>query len=76
VFFYSTRGLELLARRHGYHYFGAGALHVFARSSLAPLRRALLRGVLSRRGIRLLRIWRAARQDNRYAQADYEQLSR
>jgi hypothetical protein len=40
------------------------------------LRRSLLRGVLSRRGIRLLRMWRAARQDNRYAQADYDQLTR
>lgn len=76
VFFYSMRGLKLLAHRYGYEYFGAGAFHVFSRSSLTPLRRSLLRGVLSRRGIRLLRMWRAARQDNRYAQADYDQLTR
>ncbi len=76
VFFYSTRGLQLLAHRHGYAYFGAGAFHVFSRSGFPPLRRLLLRCVLSRRGIRLLRIWRAARQDNRYAQADYDQLTR
>jgi hypothetical protein len=76
VFFYSTRALELLARRHEYHYFGAGAFHVFSRSTLSPLRRTLLRGALSRRGIRLLRIGLAARQDNRYAEADYDQLTR
>jgi hypothetical protein len=76
VFFYSTRALMLLARRHGYHYFGAGAFHVFSRSALAPLRRMALRGALSRRGIRLMRVWLAARQDNRYAQADYDRLRR
>jgi hypothetical protein len=76
VFFYSTRGLELLAQRHGYQYLGVGAFHVFSRSALSPLRRVLLRHSLSRRGIRLLRIGLAARQDNRYAQADYDQLTR
>jgi hypothetical protein len=76
VFFYSTRALRLLARRHGYHYFGAGAFHVFARSEVSPLQRVALRGALSRRGVRLMRVWLAARQDNRYAQADYDRLHR
>jgi hypothetical protein len=76
VFFYSPRALALLAGQHGYHYFGAGAFHLFSRSPLTPLRRAALRCALSRGGIRLMRIWLAARQDNRYAQADYERLSR
>jgi hypothetical protein len=76
VFFYSTRGLQLLAQRHGYRYVGVGAFHVFSRSPVSALRAGLLAQALSRRGIRLLRIWLAARQDNRYAQADYDQLTR
>jgi methyltransferase family protein len=76
VFFYSPQALALLAQRHDYHYFAAGAFHVYSRSPPSPLQRALLRFALSRRGIRLMRIWLAMRQDNRFAQADYDQLTR
>ncbi len=76
VFFYSPQGLALLAARHGYHYFDAGAFHVYTRESPSPLQRALLHLALSRRGMRLMRIWLAMRQDNRFAQADYDQLTR
>ncbi len=75
VFFYTTRGLELLAHSHGYHYVGVGGLHVFTRSALPPLRRRLLRLALSRRAIRAVRVWLALRARNDFAQADYERLT-
>ncbi|HXN10947.1 MAG TPA: methyltransferase domain-containing protein [Steroidobacteraceae bacterium] len=76
VFFYTTQALVLLAQRHEYHYFGAGSFHVYSRSPPSPLQHALLRLALSRRGIRLMRLWLAMRQDNRFAQADYDRLTR
>ncbi len=42
VFFYSHKGMQLLAGRHGYHYERVGALHYFLERPLSRLRGALL----------------------------------
>ncbi len=70
VFFYSRKCLRLLARRHRYHYFGAGTFHVFAASRIGWAQRVLLRLLLSDIGLGVVRIWLAASLRGRFANQD------
>lgn len=76
VFFYSRQCLELIARRHGYHYLGNGWLHVFCAAPLGPLRRAALRLCLSNVGLGVVRLWLAARLRGGYANRDHAAVCR
>lgn len=74
VFFFSPEGLGLLARQHGYHYFGAGAFHVFSLEPMSRAERAILAFLLSRVGLRAVTIWMAATQRTRHSDADFRAL--
>lgn len=74
VFFYSRRALRETADRFGYSYFAAGAFHIFTRTSIGVVRKAMLRCALSRVGRRLGRIWIASTQSGRRADEDYRRL--
>jgi hypothetical protein len=75
LFFYSRRCLELLARRHGYHYLGVGSLHVFAAVPPGWLQRLALRWCLSDAGLGLVRLWLTATLRGRFSNRDYVTVS-
>jgi hypothetical protein len=47
VFFYSRKGMELLAETHGYHYKPVRNLHIFSRQSFTKIEDILLSSLLS-----------------------------
>jgi hypothetical protein len=70
IFFYSRKCLDLLARRHGYHYLNAGWFHVFSARPIGWIRRGLLRCLLSNVGLGIVRLWQAARLRGHFANQD------
>lgn len=76
VFFYSQKCLRLLARQHGYHYFGAGWIHLFSVRPLGAVQRLTLRLLLSNIGLGLVRIWQTASLRGRFANQDSKSVGR
>lgn len=76
IFFYSRTALKQVAVQFGYAYFAAGPFHIFSKLRIGPIKRALLRCLLSNSGLRLGRIWIAATQRGAFAHADYQALSK
>jgi hypothetical protein len=74
VFFFSPEGLSVLAKQHGYHYFGVGAFHVFSLTPVSRTRRVILELLLSRLGMRAVTIWMAATQRTRHSDVDFRAL--
>jgi len=71
VFFYSEKCFELLARKRGLYYLGAGWIHVFSAKPLGLVRRVALRLLLSNAGLGMVRLWLAARLRGRFANRDH-----
>ena len=76
VFFYSEKCLKLLARKHGYDYFGAGWIHVFSARPLGSVRRIVLRMLLSSVGLGVIRLCLSARLRGHFANKDSETVCR
>jgi 2-polyprenyl-3-methyl-5-hydroxy-6-metoxy-1,4-benzoquinol methylase len=76
VFFYSEKCLKLLAHRHGYDYFGVGWIHVFSARPLGPVRRIMLRVLLSSVGLGVIRLCLTAGLRGRFANQDSERVCR
>jgi len=76
VFFYSEKCLKLLARKHGYDYFGTGWIHVFTARPMGSVRRIVLRMLLSSVGLGIIRLCLSARLRGRFANQDSETVRR
>ena len=74
VFFYSPAALANLGAKHGYHYFASGYFHVFSLRPITSWQRAALRLLLSRLGLRIIRVYLAATQRGSYSDADFRML--
>ncbi len=74
VFFYSSKALAALATRYGYHYQGFGMFHVFTEIPIGRWQALRLRLVLSRVGLRAMRIRIAATQRGKHSTADFDRL--
>lgn len=70
VFFYSPRGMEILAAKFGYHYERIGSSHIFLAKPLSRLQGAILWRLATGFGLRLVRAWLSFRLSNDYAVAD------
>jgi hypothetical protein len=71
VFFYSARGMAVLAARHGYHYERVGNWHFFLPRPLGRLADSLFWRLVVPSGRRWVRAWLAWRMTNDYASQDY-----
>lgn len=75
IFFYTTAGMNFLAKEHGYHYFGHGDIHLFSKAPLTVIQKLTLRVFMSKIGLRFVRVWIAASQRGTYADLDFKKLS-
>jgi hypothetical protein len=76
VFFYSPEAMRWLAVRYGYGYTSVDAFHIFYRDPVSRWRRALLRLLLSKLGLRALGALIAATRTGGFADADFRELCR
>lgn len=70
VFFYSSKGMKILATRFRYVYERVGSLHFFLRKPLGQAQSSLLWRALSPGALRWVRAYLALRLNNRFADAD------
>jgi hypothetical protein len=76
VFFYARKTMATIAAKHGYAYLNRGDYHLFMRDLLSPVRRMLIRLLLTRPGLLAARMLIASTLDTRFAQRDQDQLNR
>jgi Methyltransferase domain len=74
VFFFSPKGLRFLAQKHGYHYLGVGAFHIFSVRPIGRGDKLILELLLSRVGLRAASVWMTATQRTRHSEADFNAL--
>jgi hypothetical protein len=72
VFFYSQSALQLIADRFGYSLRSVGGWHIFARESIKPFTRKMLRGILSGRSLSLCRVLMEAMPNQAHIMRDYQ----
>jgi hypothetical protein len=76
IFFYSQECLQMLAHKHGFDYLGVGAFHLFAARRITAWERLSARILLSRMGLRFMRVWISATQRGGHADEDNAILRR
>lgn len=75
IFFYSRAALAWIAEKYGYSFASVGRHTVFFKSQLSPLRRLLLRLLLSGRGEKWVRAGFELQRSSRYLKADRRRIS-